>query len=128
MLKLRKGPRVAPLAGAWIEMYSYKVKQKQITVAPLAGAWIEILFLRLSNQPLLSLPLRERGLKWQKSLRYLSRHVSLPLRERGLKWNHQEPESEDGFVAPLAGAWIEICEPIKIVTKDKGRSPCGSVD
>ena len=69
-------------------MYSYKVKQKQITVAPLAGAWIEILFLRLSNQPLLSLPLRERG----------------------LKWNHQEPESEDGFVAPLAGAWIEISQ------------------
>ena len=34
--------RVAPLAGAWIEMVSDKINVTQITVAPLAGAWIEI--------------------------------------------------------------------------------------
>ena len=35
-------PLVAPLAGAWIEIYEkYKPAQKLI-VAPLAGAWIEM--------------------------------------------------------------------------------------
>ncbi len=35
--------RVAPLAGAWIEIFRNISRQKQKTVAPLAGAWIEIL-------------------------------------------------------------------------------------
>ena len=35
--------RVAPLAGAWIEIQSLmELPATSITVAPLAGAWIEI--------------------------------------------------------------------------------------
>ena len=33
---------VAPLAGAWIEIYSWNTTLIGYTVAPLAGAWIEI--------------------------------------------------------------------------------------
>ena len=33
---------VAPLAGAWIEMFDYSEIAPIIEVAPLAGAWIEI--------------------------------------------------------------------------------------
>ena len=34
--------RVAPFAGAWIEIQPYLGRQKFGTVAPFAGAWIEI--------------------------------------------------------------------------------------
>ena len=33
---------VAPLAGAWIEIYGYPFISTRGFVAPLAGAWIEI--------------------------------------------------------------------------------------
>ena len=55
---------VAPLAGAWIEMFSARVIALYISVAPLAGAWIEIAF--INNRDTVawtSLPSRERGLK-----------------------------------------------------------------
>ena len=42
---------VAPLAGAWIEIFAPAVKNLFVIVAPLAGAWIEINF---------SLPRRKR--------------------------------------------------------------------
>ncbi len=100
--------KVAPLAGAWIEIKSsvtshaadrslpsrerglkFNVEELEGTafpVAPLAGAWIEISTLEDGMNECVSLPSRERGLKF----------VAL-----------------DGFdcaagVAPLAGAWIEI--------------------
>ena len=34
--------KVAPLAGAWIEMFISSLFNNFILVAPLAGAWIEI--------------------------------------------------------------------------------------
>ena len=34
---------VAPLAGAWIEIFCHPLLTTTIPVAPLAGAWIEIL-------------------------------------------------------------------------------------
>ena len=37
---------VAPLAGAWIEITSFKSSTAEFKVAPLAGAWIEMLKLR----------------------------------------------------------------------------------
>ena len=40
---LTKENRVAPLAGAWIEIVSGKNANDDVAVAPLAGAWIEIL-------------------------------------------------------------------------------------
>ena len=33
---------VAPLVGAWIEIYIYKKLRPGFLVAPLVGAWIEI--------------------------------------------------------------------------------------
>ena len=38
----RKESVVAPLAGAWIEMYALGVSERKRVVAPLAGAWIEM--------------------------------------------------------------------------------------
>ena len=37
--------KVAPLAGAWIEILSKWIDAEIKFVAPLAGAWIEIVFL-----------------------------------------------------------------------------------
>ena len=37
--------KVAPLAGAWIEMFVLSAFSVISPVAPLAGAWIEILYL-----------------------------------------------------------------------------------
>ena len=40
-LGIKRGTRVAPRAGAWIETY-YPIKlPPELTVAPRAGAWIE---------------------------------------------------------------------------------------
>ncbi len=36
------------------------------------------------------------------------KNSSLPSRERGLKSNTDDSGTEDGTVAPFAGAWIEI--------------------
>ncbi len=55
---------VAPLVGAWIEISVATIPDKLISVAPLVGAWIEILHLRLFLHDIaLSLPSWERGLK-----------------------------------------------------------------
>ena len=81
--------KVAPLAGAWIEIREIQPLYPLYDVAPLAGAWIEIIVPVGPCGPCGSLPLRERGLK----------------------------SGEDGgkyfveIVAPLAGAWIEISQP-----------------
>ena len=56
--------RVAPLAGAWIEMPTHTPTLRNIYVAPLAGAWIEIGSKAIEDKiKASSLPLRERGLK-----------------------------------------------------------------
>ena len=57
---------VAPFAGAWIEITSKSKKRQQSQVAPFAGAWIEIKLLRQNRNRLKSLPSRERGLKFYK--------------------------------------------------------------
>ena len=54
---------VAPLAGAWIEIYTNFTIRGARIVAPLAGAWIEIGVLFFESVPPVSLPSRERGLK-----------------------------------------------------------------
>ena len=33
---------VAPLVGAWIEIFMYSSQKFKLTVAPLVGAWIEM--------------------------------------------------------------------------------------
>ena len=51
------GFRVAPLAGAWIEMVNLEANLKRVFVAPLAGAWIEIIVLSLECIATLVAPL-----------------------------------------------------------------------
>ena len=86
----KSGNRVAPLAGAWIEMYF---------------AGIRILYLKSS------LPSRERGLKYENPNKGLDLKLSLPSRERGLKLCIEKELKYNHCVAPLAGAWIEITVP-----------------
>ena len=55
-----------------------------------------------------SLPSRERGLKCNGNKRGINKNLSLPSRERGLKYRDDGKRKRKGWVAPLAGAWIEI--------------------
>ena len=54
---------VAPLVGAWIEMYKASIVHLWRQVAPLVGAWIEILSEAYEHAVEKSLPSWERGLK-----------------------------------------------------------------
>ena len=54
--------------------------------------------------------------------------MSLPSRERGLKLYDGTIESAGGYVAPFAGAWIEINVGIADKPICNGRSLRGSVD
>ena len=85
MIDLRKS--VAPFAGAWIEIYSYKNNNGLIPVAPFAGAWIEI----LSQQKLLTMyivaPFAGAWIEIMFNTgNCASVPLSLPSRERGLKF------------------------------------------
>ena len=76
---------VAPLAGARIEMHERSAWRFERTVAPLAGARIEINKANHSISVDGSLPSRERGLKYLLYPEHLEIGLSLPSRERGLK-------------------------------------------
>ena len=52
--------------------------------------------------------MRERGLKWYNNVIPILLHQSLPVRERGLKSMTIEDGAYILWVAPRAGAWIEI--------------------
>ena len=54
---LDSNPKVAPLAGAWIEIQSHTFRAWPEQVAPLAGAWIEIEYSLLLVIPILVAPL-----------------------------------------------------------------------
>ena len=77
-------------------------------VAPLAGAWIEIRTNSTKNSKSPSLPSRERGLKLNDIISLILQFSSLPSRERGLKCRFLLTSHKSLWVAPLAGAWIEI--------------------
>ena len=77
---------VAPLVGAWIEIYGLNTGIPMTSVAPLVGAWIEI---KECNE-------------------YAKLYRSLPSWERGLKSNSTRSFTWIAAVAPLVGAWIEI--------------------
>ena len=98
---------VAPLAGAWIEIFPKILSFHAQSVAPLAGAWIEIV---------------DNPYGWKIGF------MSLPSRERGLKFQQFQPLVLPVVVAPLAGAWIEILGTKRTAQDHKCRSPRGSVD
>ena len=51
--------------GAWIEISEYQITDRLDKVAPLVGAWIEIYRCLHLYGVVLSLPLWERGLKYE---------------------------------------------------------------
>ena len=77
---------------------------------------------------LLSLPSRERGLKFVMYYGLLQYKESLPSRERGLKCLIHSLFYLLNYVAPFAGAWIEIALIDKGLLGTSGRSLRGSVD
>ena len=98
---------VAPLAGAWIEIFHNAAQNPESNVAPLAGAWIEIALEAV----------------WDAACA-----ASLPSRERGLKLFPAANPCSGSAVAPLAGAWIEIANGAVASNIAGRRSPRGSVD
>ena len=77
--------RVAPCAGAWIEIFICLSQSVYNPVAPCAGAWIEIDSGSVDGTKVRSLPVRERGLKSTFAVLEDFQQMSLPVRERGLK-------------------------------------------
>ena len=78
---------VAPLVGAWIEIFNHHPKKEYKKVAPLVGAWIEI---KKSSSVSTNISVAPLVGAW----------IEIPL---SMKCNNQQ------VVAPLVGAWIEIC-------------------
>ena len=77
--------RVAPHAGAWIEIVRDNVGNKAKLVAPHAGAWIEMRLLCLLPDGQRSHPTRVRGLKYNGCDPRKIIPTSHPTRVRGLK-------------------------------------------
>ena len=142
---------VAPFAGAWIEIAREQPDKYFGSVAPFAGAWIEMRKRCSPRYQSRSLPSRERGLKCRRNGESARRIPSLPSRERGLKLHRQPvrsclrikslPSRERGlkyreiidtfnasYVAPFAGAWIEIASAGRCSGSYYCRSLRGSVD
>ena len=61
-----------------------------------------------------SLPSRERGLKFRPHWIVDISVQSLPSRERGLKYRPSDLQLLPSFVAPFAGAWIEISDMLEV--------------
>ena len=100
--------RVAPFAGAWIEMQSCAVCADQAKVAPFAGAWIEIMLFRCRQILVIVAPFAGAWIEIAGNGSDVVRPRSLPSRERGLKSTYIFFISICINVAPFAGAWIEI--------------------
>ena len=79
--------RVAPHAGAWIEIrYVVNTLTETGDVAPHAGAWIEIVSGYLLAVCGASHPMRVRGLKFSMARKLANMTRSHPMRVRGLKY------------------------------------------
>ena len=99
---------VAPLVGAWIEIFPIAFSQSLINVAPLVGAWIEMYSLLAFNCASLVAPLVGAWIEicMSRSPYELSQSRS----PRGsVDWNiFNNMYCIFSAVAPLVGAWIEI--------------------
>ena len=76
----------------------------------------------------MSLPLRERGLKCKSIFIRVRRAYVAPLAGAWIEINDQLRQAFLSWVAPLAGAWIEIELDFTLKRGIYRRSPCGSVD
>jgi len=100
--------RVAPCAGAWIEMEQRLCVRLENLVAPCAGAWIEIGGVGGRSGYEASLPARERGLKYVKQLPYPLTTTVAPCAGAWIEIVRLVYDHFQKLVAPCAGAWIEI--------------------
>ena len=77
---------VAPLVGAWIEIFQLDMDSSNKTVAPLVGAWIEILAEHEGNTDISVAPLVGAWIEICRNEHSTRQKESLPLWERGLKY------------------------------------------
>ena len=77
-------------------------------VAPLVGAWIEIFPSLKERQHTQSLPLWERGLKYRYPVRHVLWRNVAPLVGAWIEIHLDFQNNPVMIVAPLVGAWIEI--------------------
>ena len=96
----------------------YKTIDNRKNVAPLAGAWIEIYLSRTFAINSSSLPSRERGLKSFMSTSLLDSQYVAPLAGAWIEIPIRWLTALDVLVAPLAGAWIEIFASVVNEIKD----------
>ena len=101
---------VAPLVGAWIEIYvDLDAAKDGYGVAPLVGAWIEIDHKGYYCSTCAVAPLVGAWIEIEQLIEdYERARESLPSWERGLKFPIKWDIFVDIPVAPLVGAWIEI--------------------
>ena len=85
-------------------------KTREIKVAPFAGAWIEIVSVLLASTLSPSLPSRERGLKLNTLVDRIARTVVAPFAGAWIEINWFVACVYISIVAPFAGAWIEISQ------------------
>ena len=97
-------------------------------VAPLAGAWIEIARSGHERAGRESLPSRERGLKYRLSGMRVRYAVSLPSRERGLKSEPTVKFCEQNQSLPSRERGLKLKSLFNVSLRRSGRSPRGSVD
>ena len=103
------GLSVAPHAGAWIEIRPRAANHPHARVAPHAGAWIEIIHFALSRRHRAkSLPMRERGLKFGQVVGRLIIDLVAPHAGAWIEISRRSHGRRLPVVAPHAGAWIEI--------------------
>ena len=79
-----------------------------LTVAPLVGAWIEIFLVLKLCLRALSLPLWERGLKSLNNVQEGVLYRVAPLVGAWIEMSGNRSLPHLNAVAPLVGAWIEI--------------------
>ena len=77
---------VAPLVGAWIEIYVQIYAKAEYRVAPLVGAWIEIVTQKCINCEKIVAPLVGAWIEIIKAMSSLGAPPSLLSWERGLKY------------------------------------------
>ena len=77
---------VAPLAGAWVEIWQKSPRVQWRLVAPLAGAWVEIDSNVINNSSIFVAPLAGAWVEINRSWKRYWMARSLPSRERGLKF------------------------------------------
>ena len=122
--------KVAPLAGAWIEMpCRHPCGSAYPCVAPLAGAWIEMpTALKANHSPDVA-PLAGAWIEMHETI-MISVFVmaSHPSRVRGLKYHPLPRYGRNTLVAPLAGAWIEMHPACRVRRAWRRRTPRGCVD